>query len=73
VPARDSIVRLRRWHGEGLFVRRVIFVAPRDRRLYAPRAAACERAQVTFIGLLAHNVWRRRVRAVVTVFAVAIG
>jgi putative ABC transport system permease protein len=28
---------------------------------------------VTFIGLLAHNVWRRRVRAIVTVVAVAIG
>jgi putative ABC transport system permease protein len=28
---------------------------------------------VTFIGLLAHNVWRRRVRAIVTMFAVAIG
>jgi ABC-type lipoprotein release transport system permease subunit len=28
---------------------------------------------VTFISLLAHNVWRRRVRAIVTVVAVAIG
>jgi putative ABC transport system permease protein len=28
---------------------------------------------VTFLSLLAHNVWRRRVRAVVTVVAVAIG
>jgi putative ABC transport system permease protein len=28
---------------------------------------------VTFVGLLAHNVWRRRLRAVVTAFAVAIG
>jgi putative ABC transport system permease protein len=35
--------------------------------------AACEGAQVTYIGLLVHNVWRRRVRAIVTVVAVAIG
>jgi putative ABC transport system permease protein len=28
---------------------------------------------VTFLGLLAHNVWRRRLRAVVTAVAVAIG
>ena len=28
---------------------------------------------MTFIGLLAHNVWRRRLRAVVTAIAVAIG
>jgi putative ABC transport system permease protein len=28
---------------------------------------------VTFVGLLAHNVWRRRMRAAVTVVAVAIG
>ena len=32
-----------------------------------------EDGPVTFVGLLAHNVWRRRLRAVVTAIAVAIG